>query len=307
MLSGRSPLAGRLPHSERLPWFATRDLGAGYHLIAEPGHVNSFLVTGERLALLFDTGMGMSPLRPVVRSITDLPLLVVNSHHHYDHRGGNAEFADHAVDVAVHVDGLDLHDAAPPEFLGRYRTVAADTERDFAAYEQLDRQRFFLLSDAMRVRPTPDLTAWSIPAVAPTHALIDGDRLDLGGRELQVLHTPGHSPDSLCLWDEDTGTVLAGDTVLAAASWAHSAEGDVAVFADSLARLAKLTVRRALVAHNLRAELPGSFVTRAAANMAAVRDGRTTPYPATDLFGNAVCRHDFDDVAIFTRPEASTE
>ncbi len=42
--------------------------------------------------------------------------------------------------------------------------------------------------------------------------LADGDRLHAGGHELVVLHTPGHSPGGVCLWDEASGVVFSADT-----------------------------------------------------------------------------------------------
>jgi glyoxylase-like metal-dependent hydrolase (beta-lactamase superfamily II) len=43
--------------------------------------------------------------------------------------------------------------------------------------------------------------------------LVDGERLTAGGHELQVLHTPGHSPGGVCLWDADAGVVFSADTL----------------------------------------------------------------------------------------------
>jgi glyoxylase-like metal-dependent hydrolase (beta-lactamase superfamily II) len=146
----------------------------------------------------------------------------------------------------------------------------------------------------------PDLTGWEIPAVPPTGTLGDGELIDLGGRTLRVLHTPGHSPDAICLWDTESGSLLAGDTLLAAAFWAHFPESDIAAFHRSLRRLSALPVAQALVAHNLRHRLPGSSVTDVAAAFSAVLNGDTAPVPGADPFGNPVCRHNFDGFAIFT-------
>src|SRR5205823_3415384 len=94
-----------------------------------------------------------------------LPLLVVNSHHHYDHRGGNAELAPHAVDIG---------------------------ER-FREFVRLDYATFFTLTSAEMVRELPDLSHRRIPALPPTRSLEDGELLELGGRRLTVMHAPGHS------------------------------------------------------------------------------------------------------------------
>jgi glyoxylase-like metal-dependent hydrolase (beta-lactamase superfamily II) len=204
----------------------------------------------------------------------------------------------------VHEAGAGLHDAAPQQWLRDYAVVAQRMTADFARFATLDSATFFVLTDAQRMRPLPDLTNWQVPAVPPTRTLGDGEFIDLGGRTLRVLHVPGHSPDGLCLWDEASGTLLAGDTVLAAAFWAHFPESDIDVFCRTLDRLATLPIRRVLVAHNLRHELPASSVAEAATAFAAVRDGRTAPVTSADPFGNPVCRHDFDGFAIFS-PEGT--
>jgi glyoxylase-like metal-dependent hydrolase (beta-lactamase superfamily II) len=59
-------------------------------------------------------------------------------------------------------------------------------------------------------RPLWELTH---PASATTTDLVDGQVLDVAGTSLQVLHTPGHSPGSVCLWAPDLGVVLTGDTL----------------------------------------------------------------------------------------------
>src|SRR5258705_2186837 len=95
-------------------WFAVREVEPGIHLISEPGHVNSWLITGSAEALLFDTGIGISDIKAVVSELTDRPLRVVNSHHHFDHIGGNTLFSG----GAIHESGADLvQQEIPAEWL----------------------------------------------------------------------------------------------------------------------------------------------------------------------------------------------
>src|SRR5262245_57368022 len=65
--------------------------------IAEPLQFEetiSYLIVGRDRALPSDTGLGLVPIRPVVEELTGLPVTVLNSHTHFDHVGGNAEFED---------------------------------------------------------------------------------------------------------------------------------------------------------------------------------------------------------------------
>ena len=60
------------------PWFSVRPLGSDTWAISEPEHweqPHCYLLLGQKQALLIDTGLGAAPLRPVVRSLTDLPVL----------------------------------------------------------------------------------------------------------------------------------------------------------------------------------------------------------------------------------------
>lgn len=56
--------------------------------------VYCYLIVGDEKAILFDTAYGVGNLREFVEGITDKPVMVVNSHGHFDHTGGNAWWSE---------------------------------------------------------------------------------------------------------------------------------------------------------------------------------------------------------------------
>jgi glyoxylase-like metal-dependent hydrolase (beta-lactamase superfamily II) len=79
----------------------------------------------------------------------------------------------------------------------------------------------------------------------------EGDRFTVGDHTLIALHTPGHSPDHVAFWHEDSRTVFAGDLVVQGSSvMIHATKGgDLAQYLQSLDRLLRLAARRVLPAH----------------------------------------------------------
>ncbi len=78
-------------------WFKVHEVGEKVYAISEPYNyeeVISYLILGSEKALLFDTGNGLDSLSKVVNELTNLPLIVLNSHAHYDHIGSNYEFSN---------------------------------------------------------------------------------------------------------------------------------------------------------------------------------------------------------------------
>src|SRR5258708_12910066 len=73
----------------RKSWFDVRPLADGVFLIAEPGHVNNFLIVGEDRAVLLDTGLGVADIRPVAEGLAGKPPSVVNSLYPFDHSARN--------------------------------------------------------------------------------------------------------------------------------------------------------------------------------------------------------------------------
>jgi glyoxylase-like metal-dependent hydrolase (beta-lactamase superfamily II) len=236
--------------------------------------------------------------------LTRKPILVVNTHGHDDHRGGNRSFTE----VAAHPDAEPaLTSAVPAERLHAYLAVARE---QLLAYERMrgDDQRFFhLFTDQTAPRPLPDdADAWSVPAGPAPRALADGERIDLGRRSLTVLHTPGHSPDSLCLLDEWRGLLFAGDTLITGDFWAHTPDTDIERFAVTLRWLAEEvadSVSSIFPAHTLRYQVGPEFLRRAADGFADIVAGRSVGSPGADLLRRPALRHEFGDFTIL-RPVA---
>lgn len=285
-------------------WFALAAVEPRTWLVGEPGHVNCFLVEGTERAVLVDTGLGLADVHAAARSLTRRPILAVNTHGHDDHRGGNWRFTE----VAAHpLAAAALTAPVPAARLAAYLAVARE---QYAAYDRMraDDERFFHLftaDTAPRELPA-DADAWVVPAGPPPRPLNDGQRIDLGDRELTVLHTPGHSPDSLCLLDERDGLLFAGDTLITGDFWVHQPDAEVEVFARTLRALERRlagSLRTIYPAHTLRYRVGPDFLARAAEAFEAIVGGTSVGRPGTDLLRRPARRHDFADFSVL-RPAA---
>jgi glyoxylase-like metal-dependent hydrolase (beta-lactamase superfamily II) len=280
-------------------WFATEKVESGTWLVGEPGHVNCFLVAGTERAVLVDTGLGLADIAAPVRQLTPAPVLVVNTHSHSDHRGGNWRFTD----VAAHpLAAAALTRPVGQDYLAGYLEVAREQLAAYQRAREADDRFFHLFTATTRPRPLPaDAAAWAVPAGPRPAPLADGERIGLGGRELTVLHTPGHSPDSLCLLDERAGLLFAGDTLITGDFWAHTPDTEIEVFAATLRKLAdELAGQLTAVypAHTLRYRARPSLLTAAADAFEAIADGTSAGVPGADLLRRPASRHEFAEFTV---------
>lgn len=273
-----------------MAWFAVQEVATGIWLLAEPGHVNSWLVAGRDRAVLLDTGLGIAPIRPVAESLTPLPLSVVNTHAHFDHVGGNSEFEE----ITIHALGAPrLKQGIAAEKLAGYLRYTREMIAAAEDYRQLDGRFFFLLDDTSEPRPLPEgfePESWRIGPSEATAIVDDGDRIDLGGRTLTVLHTPGHSPDSISLLDDHGGILFAGDTINTGPIYAQLPDSDLEKFAASTARLAELAsdVRLVCACHWGRALAQPSLLSEVADGFARLLESGPPPERARDAANRPV-------------------
>src|SRR5438093_11169717 len=110
-----------------------------------------------------------------------------------------------------------------------------------------------------------------------SHFIHDGFTVNLGGRKLEGLGTPGHTPDSMALLDRANGLLFTGDTYYPAPIWLFRPETDLDAYVNSVKRLAALAPNLKLVlgAHNIpMAE--HSVLPRLVIAIQAVRSGQGT-------------------------------
>ncbi|MCW2902082.1 MAG: Zn-dependent hydrolase [Streptosporangiaceae bacterium] len=289
----------------RKSWFDVRPLAAGVFLIAEPGHVNNFLVVGEDRAVLLDTGLGVADIRAVAEGLAGKPLSVVNSHYHFDHSGGNRHFDE----IAIHRAGAELLAEPAPD--GLAESYMAYTQRLIEAwqgYKDLDDTYFHLVTADTLIRPLPegfDPADYRIVPTTATTLLDDGDEIDLGGRVLQVMHTPGHSPDSICLFDERNGLLFGGDTINTGPIYAQLEDSDVEAFARSTRRLAGLgdVVARVFVCHFMRVDNAPGLLAEIADGFERLLDGSAAFRDNADCLGYPVREACFDHFSVFVPGE----
>ena len=154
-------------------WFTVKQVITNIWGIGEFNHpekVISYLIVGQKKALLWDTGLGVQNIADVIEHITKHPITVINSHSHYDHVGGNILF------------------------------------------------RKFIPSKQKTIRLTPF--------------------------RFKVIKTPGHSSDSVCLYEDNLGYLFSGDTLYDGPIYLHLPESNIEDYKktiNSLLLLPKIT------------------------------------------------------------------
>jgi glyoxylase-like metal-dependent hydrolase (beta-lactamase superfamily II) len=238
------------------PWFEVYKIRPGVFAIYEPHQLEeviSYLIVGGEKALLFDTGMGISNIQAVVAGLTKLPVSVANSHTHNDHVGDNWRFND--------VYGMDT-----------------DFTRANARGSREDAQAELAPGEICGALPVGfDAKAYSTKPFHITRWLHDGDNIDLGGRTLHVISTPGHTPDSIALLDEKNGLLFTGDTFYAGPIYLYRPETDLDAYAASVQKLAGIAhLQLLLPAHNVPVASP-SELPKVVSAMQQVRRGEVKP------------------------------
>jgi glyoxylase-like metal-dependent hydrolase (beta-lactamase superfamily II) len=249
----------RVPVSDS--WFEVYRVAPSVFAIYEPHQAEetiSYLIIGDKQAMLFDTGMGISDIRKVTAELTRLPIVVLNSHTHNDHVGDNWQFET--------IYGMNTD----------FTRENARGSREDAQAEVAPDQICGKLPKGFDPR-TYATRPWKIHGY-----MHDGDHIDLGDRSLEVIATPGHTPDAISLLDRVNGLLFTGDTYYPAPIWLFRPETDVEAYGASIRRLAALApqIKSVLGAHNVPVA-PPLVLQHLVTAFEAVRAGKISAIPAS--------------------------
>lgn len=234
-------------------WFTVEQVAKDSWVISEYKHweeTHCYLLAGEKRALLLDTGLGVGDLRRVVEQLTDLTVTVLTTHVHWDHIGGHGEF-EHIWVYKNEAQYLSGHFPLPLETVKRNLTChPCEFPKEF------------------------DLDRYKIYSGGAERTVSDGEVIDLGGRSLEVLHTPGHAPGHICLWEKEHGWLFSGDLLYLGCLDAFYPSTDPVAFYHSVEKVAELNSKRIWPGHH-SLKVPRDLPQRVADGFASLeREGR---------------------------------
>ena len=209
-------------------WFTTEQLDKDTFVISENRHweeTHCYLLVGAYRSLLIDTGLGIGDILAEVRKCADEPVTAVATHAHWDHIGGHGYFSE----FYVHEEEESWLKGGFPLPVEAVRKMIASCRELPAGY---------------------DVTAYEIFQGTPAKILKGGEVLDIGGRTVEVLHTPGHSPGHMCFWEPERGYLFTGDLVYQGTLYADYPSTDPAAYLASLGKITSLPVKKLFPAHH---------------------------------------------------------
>jgi glyoxylase-like metal-dependent hydrolase (beta-lactamase superfamily II) len=222
-------------------WFERKRISDDITLLWEP-HVhplvrcNIWHVRGRDKDMLVDTGVGVASLKDEIQDLIDKPIVAVASHIHYDHVGCLHEFEERLVHSS---------EAEQMANYGEFSGLrAADLGQDVL---QGLADAGYPIDDEFLIDALPNtefsIDGFRIQSAKATKLLDEGMIVDIGDRCLEVLHLPGHSPGSLGLWEEASGTLFSGDAIYDGPLLDELAESSIPDYIETMKRLKALPVQ----------------------------------------------------------------
>lgn len=197
-------------------WFRIAEIASGVFVIEERYHVQSYLVNGTDRSALIDTGMGFRNMREAVQPLLRNDVIVLNTHWHFDHVGGNALFEERGISPVER----------PLVEKGWRNSTLMDLHVESCLSQGIPLPRGFVPEE------------YEIEGTSPTFDIRDGDRFALGDRTLRAISTPGHTHGSVSFLDSSTRSLFCGDWIDKGTLFAHFEDSDLDEYVESFRRVA---------------------------------------------------------------------
>jgi len=161
-------------------YYTIQKLDSNVYAIGEPRYWQrnyNYLIIGEDKALLIDAGPGIRDIKPVVKFLTDLPYTLIPTHFHFDHIGNAQTFPRLAI-----VDLPHLRERAKENIIHLGKNEHLGKPEEIEA-------------------PLLHVSKWIEPESS----------FNLGNRKVKVIYTPGHTIESISLYDIKSNILFTGD------------------------------------------------------------------------------------------------
>ena len=209
-------------------WFTIDTIDENTYAISEYKHweeTHCYLLNGTKRSLLIDTGLGICNISKVVSKLTDKPVTAIATHIHWDHIGGHKYYPDFYAHEAE-LDWLCGSFPQPLEMIKNYVIDRCELPKNF------------------------NINDYRLFQGKPTKVLYGGEHIGLGGRNIEVIHTPGHAPGHMCFWEKERGYLFTGDLVYKDTLTAWFPSTDPVAYLKSLEKISALPVKRVFPAHH---------------------------------------------------------
>ncbi len=223
-------------------------------LMNDNNEATGYIVVGEKIAAIIDTMNGFDDVKAVARKVTDLPLMVINTHGHGDHIFGNVYFDE----AYIHPKEMDVVKWACefPEFkeaLKKYNMKMAE---------------FIMVNE--------------------------GDTFDLGGITLEIYLVPGHTSGGICILDKQDRVLFTGDTINRHTWMQLDGCLSMSEFYENLDRLKVIRSEFDYILHgHAQGFEPASLYEEHMEAVREVRDGVNDGDSEYEYFGGKCMQHQF--------------
>lgn len=226
-----------------MEWFTIEEIDEKTFAISEYEHwekVHSYLLIGEKAALLIDTGLGIGNIKEVVDRLTKLPIKVITTHVHWDHIGGHNYFNN----IYVHKDEEEWFRKGIPLPLDVLKTNVIKGIEMGKFPREFDIDKYCLFKGE------------------PTKVIENNEIIDLGSRIIRVIHTPGHSPGHICMFEEERGYLYSGDLIYLGTLYAFYQSTNPKQFKESIKKIGRLKEINKILPGHLDLNVPLDIIER---------------------------------------------